>query len=82
MKSVLVAFGRGVASQFNVRMLLLALLPLCAAAAAWGVLLWLGLQPTIDLVQRGSFPAGSKLLYVHLGGVPAIDGYSYCFRDS
>ena len=52
MKSVLVAFGRGVASQFNVRMLLLALLPLCAAAAAWGVLLWLGLQPTIDMVQR------------------------------
>jgi hypothetical protein len=51
-RSVLVAFGRGVASQFNVRMLLLALLPLCAAAAAWGVLLWLGLQPTIDMVQR------------------------------
>jgi hypothetical protein len=51
-KSVLVAFGRAVASQFNVRMLLLALLPLCAATAAWGVLLWLGLQPAIDMVQR------------------------------
>jgi len=51
-KSVLVAFGRAVASQFNLRMLLLALLPLCAATAAWGVLLWLGLQPAIDLVQR------------------------------
>ena len=26
-------------------------------------------------------PAGSKVLYAHLGGVPAINGYSYLFRN-
>jgi 1-aminocyclopropane-1-carboxylate deaminase/D-cysteine desulfhydrase-like pyridoxal-dependent ACC family enzyme len=27
----------------------------------------------IDLVQRGAFPAGSKVLYAHLDGVPALN---------
>ncbi|MPZ12505.1 MAG: pyridoxal-phosphate dependent enzyme, partial [Kiloniellaceae bacterium] len=35
----------------------------------------------IDLVKKGFFPAGSKVLYAHLGGVPAINGYSYTFRN-
>ncbi len=39
------------------------------------------MQALIDLVGKGVFPAGSRVLYVHLGGVPAIDAYSYCFRE-
>jgi 1-aminocyclopropane-1-carboxylate deaminase len=39
------------------------------------------MQGMIDLVKRGFFPAGSKVLYAHLGGVPAINGYSYTFRN-
>lgn len=35
----------------------------------------------IDLVQRGEFPAGSKVLYAHLGGVPALNAYSFLFRN-
>ena len=38
-------------------------------------------QGMIDLVQQGFFPAGSKVLYAHLGGVPAINGYSYIYRN-
>jgi 1-aminocyclopropane-1-carboxylate deaminase len=39
------------------------------------------MQGMIDLVQKGFFPAGSKVLYAHLGGVPAINGYSYIYRN-
>ena len=39
------------------------------------------MQGMIDLVKKGFFPAGSKILYAHLGGVPAINGYSYIFRN-
>jgi len=39
------------------------------------------MQALIDMVGRGVFPAGSTVLYVHLGGVPAMSGYSYPFRD-
>ncbi|MGI9414739.1 MAG: pyridoxal-phosphate dependent enzyme, partial [Hyphomicrobiales bacterium] len=39
------------------------------------------MQGMIDLVRRGYFPAGSKVLYAHLGGVPAINGYSYLYRN-
>jgi 1-aminocyclopropane-1-carboxylate deaminase len=39
------------------------------------------MQGMIDLVQKGYFPAGSKLLYAHLGGAPAINGYAYAFRN-
>ncbi len=39
------------------------------------------MQGMIDLVRKGFFPAGSKVLYAHLGGVPAINGYSYTFRN-
>jgi 1-aminocyclopropane-1-carboxylate deaminase len=35
----------------------------------------------LDLVRRGEFPAGSKVLYAHLGGVPALNAYSFLFRD-
>jgi 1-aminocyclopropane-1-carboxylate deaminase len=39
------------------------------------------MQGTIGLVRKGFFRAGSKVLYAHLGGVPAINGYSYTFRN-
>jgi 1-aminocyclopropane-1-carboxylate deaminase len=39
------------------------------------------MQGMIDLVRKGYFPAESKILYAHLGGVPAINGYSYIYRD-
>jgi len=35
----------------------------------------------IDRVRRGEFPAGSKVLYAHLGGVPALNAYSFLFRN-
>ncbi|MGX9575368.1 1-aminocyclopropane-1-carboxylate deaminase [Mesorhizobium sp. f-mel] len=39
------------------------------------------MQGMIDLVQKGFFPEGSNVLYVHLGGAPAINGYGYTFRN-
>jgi 1-aminocyclopropane-1-carboxylate deaminase len=39
------------------------------------------MQGLIALVHKGFFPKGSKVLYAHLGGVPAINGYSYAFRN-
>jgi 1-aminocyclopropane-1-carboxylate deaminase len=39
------------------------------------------MQGMIDLVQKGFFPRGSKVLYAHLGGAPALNGYGYTFRN-
>lgn len=39
------------------------------------------MQGMIDLVRRGEIPAGSRVLYAHLGGVPALNGYSFLFRN-
>ncbi len=39
------------------------------------------MQGLIDLVHKDFFPVGSKILYAHLGGVPAINGYSYLYRN-
>ena len=33
----------------------------------------------IDLVKDGYFPEGSRVLYAHLGGQPAINGYTTAF---
>jgi 1-aminocyclopropane-1-carboxylate deaminase len=35
----------------------------------------------INMVRLGEFPQGSKVLYAHLGGVPAINAYSFLFRN-
>ena len=35
----------------------------------------------INMVRRGEFPPGSKVLYAHLGGVPALNAYSFLFRN-
>ena len=39
------------------------------------------MQGMIDLIRKDFFPAGSRILYAHLGGVPAINGYSYIYRN-
>jgi len=39
------------------------------------------MQGLIDLTRKGVFPEGSRILYAHLGGVPAINGYSYYYKD-
>jgi 1-aminocyclopropane-1-carboxylate deaminase len=38
-------------------------------------------QALIDLVGKGYFPNGSRILYAHLGGAPALNGYAYTFRN-
>ena len=39
------------------------------------------MQGLIDLASKNYFPKGSKILYAHLGGAPAINGYSYYYRN-
>lgn len=39
------------------------------------------MQGLVDLVRKGYFPGRSNVLYAHLGGVPAINGYSYLYRN-
>ena len=35
----------------------------------------------IEMVRNGEFPEGSKVLYAHLGGVPALSAYSETFKN-
>jgi len=35
----------------------------------------------IEMVRQGEFPAGSKVLYAHLGGVPALSAYAELFKN-
>ena len=39
------------------------------------------MQGLMDLVKKGFFPSGAKVLYAHLGGAPALNGYSYTYRN-
>jgi 1-aminocyclopropane-1-carboxylate deaminase len=39
------------------------------------------MQGLVDLVRRDYFPAGSRVLYAHLGGAPALNGYSDIYRN-
>lgn len=39
------------------------------------------MQGMMDLVRKGYFPEGSNVLYAHLGGAPALNGYSYTYRN-
>ena len=52
MRAVINAYGRALLSQLHGRMLLLSVIPFLLSLALWAVLLWLGLQPLIDGVQR------------------------------
>jgi 1-aminocyclopropane-1-carboxylate deaminase len=39
------------------------------------------MQGLIDLTKKGYFEKGAKVLYAHLGGAPALNGYGYAFRN-
>lgn len=39
------------------------------------------MQGMIDLIHKDFFPAGSRVLYAHLGGAPALNGYAYTYRN-
>jgi 1-aminocyclopropane-1-carboxylate deaminase len=39
------------------------------------------MQGLIDLTRKNYFPKGANVLYAHLGGVPAINAYSYLYRN-
>jgi 1-aminocyclopropane-1-carboxylate deaminase len=39
------------------------------------------MQGMMDIIRRGEIPAGSRVLYAHLGGVPAINAYSFLYRN-
>ena len=39
------------------------------------------MQALIDLARKGFFEKGSRVLYAHLGGAPALNGYSYAYRE-
>ncbi len=39
------------------------------------------MQGLIDLVRKGLFPTGARVLYAHLGGAPALNGYAYTYRN-
>tara|TARA_E500000331_G_scaffold182314_1_gene175657 strand:- start:476 stop:1492 length:1017 start_codon:yes stop_codon:yes gene_type:complete len=39
------------------------------------------MQGMMDLVKKDFFLDGSKVLYAHLGGAPALNGYSYTYRN-
>jgi 1-aminocyclopropane-1-carboxylate deaminase len=39
------------------------------------------MQGLIDLTRKGFFPEGSRVLYAHLGGAPALNGYSYYYKE-
>jgi 1-aminocyclopropane-1-carboxylate deaminase len=39
------------------------------------------MQGLIDLAKKNFFPEHSKILYAHLGGAPALNGYSYYYKD-
>jgi 1-aminocyclopropane-1-carboxylate deaminase len=39
------------------------------------------MQGMIDMIRREEIPPGSRVLYAHLGGVPAINAYSFLYRN-
>ena len=39
------------------------------------------MQGMIDLIRKDRFPRGAKILYAHLGGSPALNGYAYTYRN-
>lgn len=77
-RPVLIAFGRAVLSQLHFRMLLLTVLPFIVSVAVWGILLWIGLQPTMDwlhayFAEHDYFRvAGDALGWFGLGAVNAV----------
>ena len=39
------------------------------------------MQGLIDLTRKNFFRKGSRVLFAHLGGAPALSGYSYYYKD-
>ena len=39
------------------------------------------MQGLIDLTRKNFFREGSRILFAHLGGAPALNGYSYYYKD-
>jgi 1-aminocyclopropane-1-carboxylate deaminase len=39
------------------------------------------MQGMLDLTRKGFFPDGARVLFAHLGGAPALNGYSYYYKD-
>jgi 1-aminocyclopropane-1-carboxylate deaminase len=39
------------------------------------------MQGMIDLVRKGFFEKDAKILFAHLGGAPALNGYAYTYRN-
>jgi hypothetical protein len=78
MRLLFVSLGRAIVSQLRFRMLLLTVLPFLLSVALWGVLLWLGLQPTIDWLQayftdHGGFDvAGNVLAWAGFGAFKTV----------
>lgn len=78
MKQVLIAFGRAVLSQLHFKMLLLTILPFIVSVAIWGVLLWIGLQPTVDWLHAyfaandGFRTAGEILGWFGMGALKTV----------
>lgn len=52
MRPVATAYGRALRSQLTGKMLLLSIVPFLLSLVMWGVLLYVGLQPLIDLIFR------------------------------
>ncbi|MEN3365283.1 MAG: hypothetical protein V7606_2557 [Burkholderiales bacterium] len=78
MRPLLISFGRAVLSQLHYKMLLLTILPFLLSVAIWGVILWLGLQPTIDWLHAwfgdnsGFSVAGDVLNWLGLGALKTV----------
>jgi hypothetical protein len=78
MRPVMTAFWRALQSQFHLRMLMLTIFPFFLSVALWSVLLWLGLQPTIDwlhayFTDNGGFnTVGQVLGWFSLGTFKAV----------
>jgi hypothetical protein len=67
LRGVIRSWGRAVASQFHIRILLLSLLPFIASLLLWGLAMWWGMQDLIDFVHRyfvehDGFKAAGNLL--------------------
>ncbi|MEM7696324.1 MAG: 1-aminocyclopropane-1-carboxylate deaminase [Pseudomonadota bacterium] len=39
------------------------------------------MQGMIDLIRKGRFAKGANVLYAHLGGAPALNGYAAYYKD-
>ncbi|MDP5007901.1 MAG: EI24 domain-containing protein, partial [Glaciimonas sp.] len=78
MRPVMTSFGRALLSLLHWRMLMLTFWPFLLSIVIWGVALWLGLQPLLDLLQtyfagNGSLDtANNTLSWLGLGALKTL----------